>query len=558
MLLRDILSAVEEIKKNLIYTKSLETKWKKEEDRFPVIIKYIKKQKEFFEDEIEKVNLLDFDNNMLSDFIKNRNFTNVSLLKEKEVDFIEPGIVDKIKEKSKEVTKESLEIKEKEQQIEAKTEIEPCLKSVAKVLPEQEKITATKKEEELLSTATPIQKMEPEKTVKSETSAIITDKKAEAILSVRNKITHPIDSKTPETVTREEKQTETILPTVEKESKIIEKELVSERLADNADNKEVAELPLKEEVKSVQPPVDTIPDDTFIDEELPNTLITAKLETPSVAEIKEEPKPVPTVKEKKAPKKILFLEGDEPEPLPVVKPLESKTLVESEIKPDLLIKSQEINSKIESEKPLPTPELQQTIFPEKTEIRQAPIAESQEIIFPDEQEHTVKPQPSASEKDISRHEPIDIFPTEILTLPEKEKPQQPTEKKPTAEPVKSISEEETIPIKLISKGQPAAQPRYVKDKTETDKKQKSQITPVQKKVDYTDVSAPTTILNEPAAPVQKHLDSIKNGKLSDDFAFAATQILDDIVTPKDKPAGEPTGIIDEKKLASYKSLRKLA
>jgi hypothetical protein len=72
MLLRDVVAAVEEIRKDLSYTQNLEAKWEKEADRFPVILEYIKKQSGFFKEEIEKLFLLNVDDNAISEFVKTR------------------------------------------------------------------------------------------------------------------------------------------------------------------------------------------------------------------------------------------------------------------------------------------------------------------------------------------------------------------------------------------------------------------------------------------------------------------------------------------------------
>jgi hypothetical protein len=72
MLLRDVVAALGEIRNDLSYTQNLEARWEKEADRFPLIFEYIKKQSEFFKEEIEKLFLLNVDDNTISEFVKTR------------------------------------------------------------------------------------------------------------------------------------------------------------------------------------------------------------------------------------------------------------------------------------------------------------------------------------------------------------------------------------------------------------------------------------------------------------------------------------------------------
>jgi len=55
MKLRQLLAALEEIKKDLSYTQSLQEKWEKERRRFPILYEYIGKQSDFFREKMEKV-----------------------------------------------------------------------------------------------------------------------------------------------------------------------------------------------------------------------------------------------------------------------------------------------------------------------------------------------------------------------------------------------------------------------------------------------------------------------------------------------------------------------
>ena len=55
MKLRELLAALEEIKKDLSYTRSLQEKWEKERRRFPILYEHIGKQSDFFREKMEKV-----------------------------------------------------------------------------------------------------------------------------------------------------------------------------------------------------------------------------------------------------------------------------------------------------------------------------------------------------------------------------------------------------------------------------------------------------------------------------------------------------------------------
>ena len=55
MKLKELLAAVEEIKKDLSYTKSLQERWEKERRRFPILYEYIGKQSDFFREKMEKI-----------------------------------------------------------------------------------------------------------------------------------------------------------------------------------------------------------------------------------------------------------------------------------------------------------------------------------------------------------------------------------------------------------------------------------------------------------------------------------------------------------------------
>jgi len=53
MKLKELLAAVEEIKKDLSYTRSLQERWQKERRRFPILYEYIGKQSDFFREKME-------------------------------------------------------------------------------------------------------------------------------------------------------------------------------------------------------------------------------------------------------------------------------------------------------------------------------------------------------------------------------------------------------------------------------------------------------------------------------------------------------------------------
>lgn len=72
MILKELLRVVEEIKKDLEYTKRLEERWVKEQKRFPLIYKYIIKQRESFQEQIEKAMSINLDESGLDNYVVNR------------------------------------------------------------------------------------------------------------------------------------------------------------------------------------------------------------------------------------------------------------------------------------------------------------------------------------------------------------------------------------------------------------------------------------------------------------------------------------------------------
>jgi hypothetical protein len=72
MLLKDLLAAIEEIQKDLSYTQNLQERWEKEADRFPIIFEYIKKQSEFFKQQIEKLLSINVNGDAIPEFARRR------------------------------------------------------------------------------------------------------------------------------------------------------------------------------------------------------------------------------------------------------------------------------------------------------------------------------------------------------------------------------------------------------------------------------------------------------------------------------------------------------
>jgi hypothetical protein len=72
MILKELLRVVEEIKKDLEYTKRLEERWLSEQKRFPLIYKYIIKQRESFKEQIDKAMTMNLDESKLDEYVVNR------------------------------------------------------------------------------------------------------------------------------------------------------------------------------------------------------------------------------------------------------------------------------------------------------------------------------------------------------------------------------------------------------------------------------------------------------------------------------------------------------
>jgi hypothetical protein len=85
MTLKELLKVVEEIKKDLDYTRRLEERWTAEQKRFPLIYKYIVKQREFFQEQIESSMKTDLDNASLTEYVRERLGVRVERLKTAQV-----------------------------------------------------------------------------------------------------------------------------------------------------------------------------------------------------------------------------------------------------------------------------------------------------------------------------------------------------------------------------------------------------------------------------------------------------------------------------------------
>lgn len=81
MNLKELLNVIEDIKKDLAYTKRLEERWIKEQKRFPLIYKYIIKQREFFQEKIDAALSVGIDLTKLDDYVAKRPDITVQKLK---------------------------------------------------------------------------------------------------------------------------------------------------------------------------------------------------------------------------------------------------------------------------------------------------------------------------------------------------------------------------------------------------------------------------------------------------------------------------------------------
>ncbi len=72
MIVKELLRVVEDMKKDLEYTRRLENRWQSEQKRFPLIYKYIIKQREFFQEQIDKAMMAELDESKLDGYITAR------------------------------------------------------------------------------------------------------------------------------------------------------------------------------------------------------------------------------------------------------------------------------------------------------------------------------------------------------------------------------------------------------------------------------------------------------------------------------------------------------
>jgi hypothetical protein len=85
MNLKELLRVIEDIKKDLDYTRRLEERWASEQKRFPLIYKYIIKQREFFQQQIDGAMNLNVDETQLNEYVANRPGVKVQKLKTAQV-----------------------------------------------------------------------------------------------------------------------------------------------------------------------------------------------------------------------------------------------------------------------------------------------------------------------------------------------------------------------------------------------------------------------------------------------------------------------------------------
>ncbi len=85
MNLKELLKVIEEIKKDLDYTRRLEERWTTEQKRFPLIYKYIIKQREFFQEQIDTSMKTDLNDSGLSEYVRERLGIRIDRLKTAQV-----------------------------------------------------------------------------------------------------------------------------------------------------------------------------------------------------------------------------------------------------------------------------------------------------------------------------------------------------------------------------------------------------------------------------------------------------------------------------------------
>lgn len=72
MKLRELIALINELKKDMSYTRSLQERWKKEQRRFPILFASIEKQVDFFNKQIATLFDAEIDDTSLSSFISER------------------------------------------------------------------------------------------------------------------------------------------------------------------------------------------------------------------------------------------------------------------------------------------------------------------------------------------------------------------------------------------------------------------------------------------------------------------------------------------------------
>jgi len=72
MKLKELIALVNELKKDMSYTRSLRERWKKEQKRFPILFASIEKQVDFFNKQVETLFDAEIDEKSLSSYISTR------------------------------------------------------------------------------------------------------------------------------------------------------------------------------------------------------------------------------------------------------------------------------------------------------------------------------------------------------------------------------------------------------------------------------------------------------------------------------------------------------
>jgi len=72
MKLKELIALINELKKDMSYTRSLKERWRKEQKRFPILFASIEKQVDFFNKQIETLFDAEIDDKSLSSYIGTR------------------------------------------------------------------------------------------------------------------------------------------------------------------------------------------------------------------------------------------------------------------------------------------------------------------------------------------------------------------------------------------------------------------------------------------------------------------------------------------------------